>query len=324
MNDFKVTLSQLKNGKIDNVYLLKGSDQFLQNFFIEKLYHAIFIKTKGTKEFLTLNEFSGKEIIDRLICSDLFETRKLFILKDPQQIKGKVVKELISYCQNPLKNHFLVLINDNYMDKSFFSKNLPKYISKINVSTPFQNELLKWAKFFVNDNKKNISSELLSRIIETCGDSLYNVKNEIDKICLLSDSNNITKEHLNLDSSFSRIRKRWEMIASIGDRDLEKSVRLAKSIINNSESMISMVATLLVLFQEILFVKMNNGTFIKPVSYIPLSASLQNNLSKYSSNYETIDIVSAIRKLKEIEIKQKTSNIDDESELINFIFNVVG
>ena len=70
--------------------------------------------------------------------------------------------------------------------------------------------------------------------------------------------------------------------------------------------------------------ELNNGTFIKPVGYIPLSASLQNNLSKYSSNYETSDIVKALRKLKEIEIKQKTSNIDDESELISFIFNVVG
>ena len=324
MNDFKSALSQLKKGKIDNVYLLKGEDQFLQNFFIEKLYDAIFIKAKGTKEFLTLNEFSGKEIMDKLISSDLFGTKKLFILKDPQQIKGKVVEELISYSQDPLKNHFLVFINDNYMDKSSFSKNLQKYISSINVSTPFQNELFKWAKFFINDNKKNISDELLSQIIENCGDSLYNIKNEIDKICLISDSDNITKEHLNLDSSFSRSRKRWEMIASIGNRDLKKSVRLAKSIINNSESMISIIFPLLTLFQEILFIKMNNGTFIKPVGYIPLSASLQNNLSKYSSNYETSDIVKALRKLKEIEIKQKTSNIDDESELISFIFNVVG
>ena len=31
------------------------------------------------------------------------------------------------------------------------------------------------------------------------------------------------------------------MIASIGDRDLKNSVKLAKSIINNSESMMSMI-----------------------------------------------------------------------------------
>ena len=324
MIDLKIVLSQLKKEKIDNVYLIKGEDQFLQTFFIEKLYNTIFNKAKGTKEFLSINEFSGKEIMGRLIGSDLFGTRKLFILKDPQQIKGKVVNELISYCRKPLKNHFLILIIDNYMDKGFFSKNLPKHISRINVSTPFQNELYKWAKFFINDNKKNISGELLSQIIEICGDSLYNIKNEIDKICLLSDSDNITKEDLNLDSSFSRSRKRWEMIASIGDRDLKKSIKLAKSTINNSGSMISIIFPLLTLFQEILFIKMNNGTFIKPAGYIPLSASLQNNLSKYSSNYETSDVLKAIRKLKEIEIKQKTSNIDYESELISFIFNVVG
>ena len=154
MNDLKLALSQLKIGKIDNVYLLRGEDQFLQNFFIAKLYDAIFIKTVGTKEFLTLNEFSGKEIMDKLISSDLFGTKKLFILKDPQQIKGKVIEELISYCQDPLKNHFLVMINDNYMDRGSFSKNLQKYVSTINVSTPFQNELFKWAKFFINENKK--------------------------------------------------------------------------------------------------------------------------------------------------------------------------
>ena len=324
MNDFKVFISQLKKGRADNVYLLKGEDQFLQNFFIEKLYDAIFIEGQCTKEYLTLNEFSGKEIMERLISSDLFGTRKLLILKDPQQIKGKVLNELINYCEKPLKNHFLVLINDNYMDKGYFLNNLPRYISKINVSTPFQNELWKWAKFFFKDNKKNISAELLSQITETCGDSLYNIKNEVDKICLLSDSSEVTKEHLNLDSSFSRSRKRWEVIKSIGERDLKKSIHLANSTINNSESMISMIFPLLALFQEILFIKMNNGTFIKPNGYIPLSALLQNNLLNYSSNYETSDIVKAIRKLKEIEIKQKTSNIDDESEIISFIFNVVG
>ena len=52
MNDFKVFISQLKKGRADNVYLLKGEDQFLQNFFIEKLYDAIFIEGQCTKEYL--------------------------------------------------------------------------------------------------------------------------------------------------------------------------------------------------------------------------------------------------------------------------------
>ena len=69
---------------------------------------------------------------------------------------------------------------------------------------------------------------------------------------------------------------------------------------------------------------MNNGTFIKPDGYIPLSRSIQNSLVNFSSKYSKDDIVSVIRKLKEIETKQKTSNIDDETELISFLYKAIG
>jgi len=256
---------------------------------------------------------------------DLFVSKKLFIIKDPQKIKGKPLNELLKYCNNPLDNHFLVLINDNFADSDSFSKKMPKNILKLNVSTPFHGELLKWAKFFIKENGKTISTELLNEIVDNCGDSLYNVKNEIDKICLLNnDEEEIKKDYISSETFFLRSSKRWELMNSIGIRDLEKSIKLAKSIINSPENMVSMIFPLMTFFQEILFFKMNNGTFIKPNSYIPLSRSIQNNLGDFSRNYRKEEIVLAIRKLKEIEIKQKTSNIDDETELTSFLYNAIG
>ena len=201
---------------------------------------------------------------------------------------------------------------------------MPKNILKLNVSTPFHGDLLKWAKFFTKENGKIISMELLNEIVENCGDSLYNVKNEIDKICLLNNDEEIIKDYSNSETSFLRGRKRWELMNSIGTRDLEKSIKLAKSIINSSENMVSMIFPLMTFFQEILYFKMNDGTFIKSNSYIPLSSSIQNNLSNFSKNYRKDEIEQAIRKLREIEIKQKTSNIDDETEFISFLFNAIG
>ena len=46
------------------------------------------------------------------------------------------------------------------------------------------------------------------------------------------------------------LRKRWEFMNSIGVRDLEKSIKLAKSIINNSENMVSMIFPLLTFFSR--------------------------------------------------------------------------
>jgi hypothetical protein len=88
--------------------------------------------------------------------------------------------------------------------------------------------------------------------------------------------------------------------------------------------MISLIFPMVALFQELLFVKMNNGTFIKPSSYIPLSTLLKNNLTTYAKNYSVDDIEVAIKELKKIEIRQKTTNTDSESELINFIYNALG
>ena len=324
MNDLKKILSNINNGVIDKIYFLKGEDQFLQNFFIDKLFLNIFSDTQGFKKFFTTIEFSGKEIIDSILSVDLFVSRKLFIVKDPQKIKGKPLDELLKYCNNPLDNHFLVLINDNFADSDSFSKKMPKNILKLNVSTPLRGELLKWAKFFIKENGKTISTELLNEIVENCGDSLYSVKNEIDKICLLNNDKEIIKDYINSETSFLRGRKRWELFNSIGARDLEKSIKLAKSIINSSENMVSMIFPLMTFFQEILYFKMNDGTFIKPNGYIPLSRSIQNNLGNFSRNYRKDEIELAVRKLKEIEIKQKTSNIDDETEFISFLYNAIG
>ena len=324
MNDFKLAFSKINNGIIDKIYYLKGEDQFLQNFFIDKLSLKIFSESPESKSFFTTNEFSGKEIVDSILSVDLFVSKKLFILKDPQNIKGKPLDELLKYCRSPLDNHFLVFINDNFADSDLFSKRIPKNISKLNVSTPFQSELLKWAKFFIKENGKTISSKLLNEIVENCGDSLYNIKNEIDKICLFTNNEEIKREHIKSETSFSRGRKRWELMNSIGRRDLEKSIKLAKSIINSSDNMVSMIFPLMFFFQEILFIKMNNGTFIKPDGYIPLSRSIQNNLGDFSNNYRKDEIELAIRKLKEIEIKQKTSYIDDETEFISFLHNAIG
>ena len=324
MNDLKLVLSKINSGVIDKIYFLKGEDQFLQNFFIDKLCSNIFSDSLRFKRFLTTDEFSGKEIIDSILASDLFATKKLFILRDPHKIKGKALDELLRYCNDPYDNHFLVLINDNFTNKDAFSKKIPKNILKLNVSTPFYTELLKWAKFFIKENGKTISPKLLHEIVENCGDSLYNLKNQIDKICLLNDDEEIKEECIDSETSFSHVRERWELMNSIGTRDLEKSIKLAKLVINNSDNMVSIIFPLITFFQEILYIKMNNGTFMKPNGYIPLSRTIQNNLVNYSNNYRKNEIVLVIRNLKEIEIKQKTSYIDDETEFISFLYKAIG
>jgi len=324
MIEFKNALRSIQNNNINSVYHLKGDDHFLQNFFIEKLCISIFIEEKINKNFLTPNEMSGKEIIENILFSDLFSTKKLFILRDPQQIKGKPVKDLLDYCYKPNSNHVLVLVNDNYMDKSSFTKSLTKFMDPINVSTPFAKELYKWARFFFKENDKSAESSVIEEIVENYGDSVFNIKNEIDKLCILIDGEEIRSNDLIISNAWSRSRQRWELFTSIGKRNLEKSIKLSKEIIGDNETMISLIYPLTSFFQELLYAKMNNGTYSQTNSYIPLSKSIKNNIVLFSKAYTKAQIEESIRKLKKIERKQKTSNSNDESDFIHFLYDAIG
>ena len=324
MIEIKNAIRLIQKNKINNVFYLKGDDQFLQNFFIQKLCDFIFLDNNVSKVLLTPNEMSGKEIIEQILYTDLFNSNKLFILRDPQQLKGKAAKDLLNYCTHPIPAHFLVLINDNFMDKSAFSKSVVLKENTVNVSTPFVNDLTKWAKYFFKENNKEAEPKIIEDLIENYGDSVYNIKNEIEKLCLMNEKSMIKADDIKSTSSFGRSRRRWELISSIGKRDLEKSIILSKEIIGNSETMISLIYPLTVLFQEMLYIKMNNGTFVNPKSYIPLSNSVKSNLALYAKAFKKEEIIRSIRELKKIETRQKTSNSDDESDLIYFLYNAIG
>ena len=139
------------------------------------------------------------------------------------------------------------------------------------------------------------------------------------------NNNSIIKaSDMSSPSSWVRSRQRWELMSSLGNRDLERSIALSKEIIGDSDTMISLVYPLTAFLQEILFAKMNNGTFVTPKSYIPLSNSIKKNISTFATRYNKQEIKKSIRELKKIETRQKTSNSDDESDLINFIYNAIG
>ena len=177
MIELKSAIRSVQDNNIKPVYHLKGDDHFLQNFFIEKICDAIFKSDSINKSFLTPNEMTGKEIIDSILISDLFSTQKLFIIRDPQQIKGKPVRDLLDYCSNPISNNVLVLVNDNYLDKSSFTKSLTKFVDPINVSTPFPNDLNKWARFFLKENDKMQVFELVLENVRKNEDKPAKIEN---------------------------------------------------------------------------------------------------------------------------------------------------
>ena len=76
-------------------------------------------------------------------------------------------------------------------------------------------------------------------------------------------------------------------------------------------------------FQELLFNKISRGTNSNSRRYTQLSRSVIKNIPNYASNYSSKEIISALLRLGQIDKKIKTSKINDESTITEFLYATV-
>tara|TARA_B100001250_G_scaffold61209_1_gene47837 strand:+ start:6542 stop:7519 length:978 start_codon:yes stop_codon:yes gene_type:complete len=316
----KEAISSLKNNIFYSSYYLKGDDQFLQNFFIKKSLDFIFKDNPYDKTLMNPVDMNEKQIIDQILITDLFKSNKLFILRDPQKLKNKAFEDLLKYLKNPHQNHLLIIINDDWTKKSTYLNKIEKYLSFIDVQTPHENELKKWIVYLFKLRNKEVSIKVVNILIEIAGDSLNHINNEIEKVCLfMKDQKNIEYENLKQFSGWKKERKRWEFLMAIGEKNFDKSIFLAKRILSNGDSMISLIYPLTAFLQEMLYAKMNKGTNLIYRGYIPIPNKVKMKIAGFKDLYSIEELENGLSELTNIDKRQKTQHSTDEADLIQFI-----
>ena len=82
---------------------------------------------------------------------------------------------MIKYCTSPLENKILILIIDDWFDKSVITKKISLLAEVVNVQTPFESEMKLWAKFFKKENFA-VDSDVINLVANIAGDSLAHLK----------------------------------------------------------------------------------------------------------------------------------------------------
>ena len=317
-------LRSVKNGNIDSIYFFLGDDYYLQNLLIREISKMIFNKIDENKTFLSPDDMKSEEIIDRITQSDLFSTKKFLILRNPGNLRNKARSDFISYCKNPILSNYLIIIEDDFSDRKSITKELKKINNTVSVQTPFPNEIRKWTKFMLSEKNISYKDNVLDTIIEVAGDSLFHIENEIEKISLnINDGEEITKESIDQLSGWKMQYKRWQFFQILGKRDLDKSLVLGLSLLNQGNTMISLMYPLTAFFQELFYIKNNSGTFANKNSYIPLPPSVIKELPQIANRFNKEEIEYALAILGKIDQRLKTTSLSDEALFTHFLFSVL-
>ena len=297
-------LSTLQTDTAKKLYFLMGSDHYLQKFFIDKIYEKVSNENSIQKVFLMPDDISGKNIIDKLTTIDLFNSMNLFILRNPNGLRGKVRDELVDYCQNPLTDNILILVQDEYGAK---------------------NKMEKWSRKFFSDNGFNdVPQEIIRYMIEIAGDSLNHLKNETDKISTNLDSTaDLNLQEIYQFSSWKKKSREYEFFYLLGERNLKKTLELGRMLVSHETTLINLLYPMTEFFQELFFIKISRGTNSNSKRYTQLSRSVIRNIPSYASNYSSKEIISALKRLEQVDRNIKTSKINDESAITEFLYATV-
>ena len=316
-------MNSLKNGLVEPVYLLQGNDKYLQKFLFDQIATKFFQDAKSDKTILMPDDMKDLEIIEQITTTDLFSSKKMFILYDPQKISGQSRKELFSYCDNPIQSNCLVIVLEEFGKNVAMVRELTNRFTAINVSSPFKNDMKKWAQFFIREKDIKANTDVVNTIVEMAGDSVGHIANEIDKMSiLLSDGQELTKNLVTQFSGWKREHQRWEFFKYLGNKDLKKSLIIGLSLITQNETMLTLIYPLTTFFQELLFAKLPNGGIPGRSGYVPLSNSIVKNLPNFAKKYSRKEIELALKLLGEIDLRSKTTTVSDESEMTKFLFNL--
>lgn len=216
------------NFKKNNIYLFYGKNESLKK---EKI--KLLVKKSDNPQLIKYNE---KEILDNsifffneILNKSFFDNLKILLIDHATDKSEKLILELLNYSITDR----VIILNAEILEKksklrTLFEKNndlicVPFY--------PDNNEtLVNFIYSFLKEKKISLSQSDVNLLINRCNNDRGNIKNELDKIEILSKTKKIKSEDI---LKISNLYENYE-ISDLVDNCLAKNHKKTLNIINEN------------------------------------------------------------------------------------------
>ena len=303
-------IRRLRAREIAPVYALYGGDSFLEDYFMLELSQS-FLKGKGVKLHLSLDQDSEEELFGELSAISMFEEKRIIIVREIKKLRSKKGRqELIQYIQAPNPQIILLIISTEYDLQNSFLKNIADHSELLDLRTPFENKMKEWVQFIINNRKINITAGAIDHYIRIYGDSIAHVINEIEKAALMLGDDEINENNIEKLDGFDRVFQMWHFQDSMGKKELQTSMEIALSLLENGTKFPQILVNLVYLYQQMLWKKMGQ---VKPSGYTGINKIITSNLSRYDKAYSHSELVQVIQELRKLDVLSKSTSINEIS-----------
>lgn len=333
----KKIMTDLKAGKYAPAYFLQGEETFYIDMianYIEE--HALPPAEKGFNQVVVYGKDAAMAtILTHARRFPMMAEKQVVIVKEAQEIqdinKESGSKLLLDYLKNPVPSTILVFCHKHKsLDKrKELGKKIEQYTTALTCKKIYDNQLPEFVGEYAREKKITIDDRAVMALCEYVGNDLHRLANEIDKLLIAAQGNNITVEQVMNGVGVSKEYNIFELQKAL----IRKDTLLANKIVNYFEAntrknpVIPVVAFLFSFFSKLLAASQCTDKSEKGlVSALKISPYAAKDYLSALRQYPAEKIVFTIASLKDADLKLKGVNSGSDSEgqiLRELIFRIV-
>jgi len=327
MNYFEL-LRNWKKNKLVKVYYFCGEESYFKSEATEKL-KALLIPPKERIFNLDLL-YAGKTPLDRIL--NLIQTppvgfeKRLVILNEVNRLSSKERNLILQHIKFLPDLTFLVLVSEKKDSKKEFASKLKKMkVPVVEFNPPTSERVKIWISEKFKSYKKNIEKSALELLQNYCGDNLFDLSQQIEKLVLfVGGKKRIEKEDVEKVVGLSKTHNVFQLSNAVGEKDFLGAVEILKSLSLYGEK----PGTILFFLTRhwIRLLKIKNLNNKKPssnlASYVGVHPFYLKDYQKQKNNFAKKDLEKGILHIFKADYDLKTSRMPTELVLEILIYNL--
>ena len=318
---------ELKENKINSIYVLYGEEKFLLETVFKKI-KKIFGEISNGINYIQIDETNIEQGLSELQTPAFGYEKKLVvfrnsgILKKEEKKKNSNLAQIKEKINNFLSNNkqyvydgLIIIFIEETIDKTDLLKTIED-LDGIICNFEFQKlpQIEKRLKNICNAYKVNIDSNNLKYFIEKCGQNMQILINEIRKIIEYVGKNG-TIDKITIDMSAIKTIDStiFDLTDNIGKKNISEAMQILRDLLYSKEPIQKILITLYNHFKKIYIVLLANKEGRNELVVINLKPNQTFLITKYKSQakfFTEQELRKLIEELIELDYKYKTGNID--------------
>ena len=318
---------ELKQGKLNSLYLLYGEELFLLENSLNKIRKLFGDTIKGIN-YILIDDTNVKELIQDIETPAFGYEKKIIIARNTGLFKseGKRKNQELSSLKDKINDYLnenidiinqsviLVFVEEEADSRLKLFKTLDKLgiVCKFDFQKPVQIE--KRVKAICQAYGVKIDDSTLRYFIEICGTNMQDVINEIRKLIeYVGKGGTIKKE----DVDSLTIKKLeaiiFDLTDNLGQKQTAKALEVLKNLIYNKEPIQRILVMLYNHFKKLYFLKLAlryNKDIITSLSLKPNQTFLVNKYKQQAKYFTEKELKEILQALRDLDVNYKNGLID--------------